>query len=444
MDPDRRARVSALLARLGAEVTSPDTGPELLTHVRAHQPLLALVDHDFAAVAGDGTWREVSASLPTMPIVVVSTDWPGTNSDPAVPGDDVALTPSLLKILGTLIEHDAPASASDGSCTDSPAALEPFVGNSPAIRHLAEEAHTALASESPILIEGETGAGKGVLAAWLHRHSSRACRAFVEFSCAGNSPELLESELLGDEGGEFEGPLSSGTGLLEVAEGGTLLLDEIGDLDPATQARLLRVLGKKRFRRRGETSEHHANIRIFVTTQRHLLDWVQQGRFREDLYYRISILSLHVPPLRDRASDIPVIARQMLKSLACALGRPEPALSPSAERILLGHSWPGNLRELRNVLERALLASGTGPIEPGDLVIDAHVTPFPPAGSEASTLEEMKRAYIERVLEEEHHHVERAARRLGIPRSTFYQQLRALGIPARRESAASLHRPGSR
>jgi transcriptional regulator with PAS, ATPase and Fis domain len=308
--------------------------------------------------------------------------------------------------------------------------VDPFLGESDEIRSLAAAARAALASDSPVLIEGETGSGKGVLAVWLHRHGSRARRPFIDLNCAGFSRELMDSELFGHERGAFTGAITSKPGLLEVADGGTLFLDEVGDMDGPIQAKLLKVIEERRFRRIGETGERRANVRIIAATHHDLAQLVRERRFREDLYYRIRVLSLHIPPLRQRGADLRVLVRALAHSIARDLGRPAPVISEAASRSLVERTWPGNLRELRNTLERAMLAAGERPIEPEHLGAEeappSRRSPDLPGG----TLLDVERAHIERVLEEEQN-VTRAARRLGMARSTLYQKLHALGITRR-------------
>src|SRR5262249_26797056 len=224
-------------------------------------------------------------------------------------------------------------------------------------------------------------------------------------------------------------------------DGGTLFLDEIGDMDVAIQAKLLKVLEGHRYRRVGDTRERQADVRVLVATHHHLLDRVHEGRFRADLFYRVSLLPLHLPALRERAGDLPVLARRILGSLGSDAGREAPMLTADAERALAAHAWPGNLRELRNVLERALLACDGGAIERRHLGLEhgheagqaAHRVP-------GGTLAHLERTYIERRLREERQHVGRAAERLGIPRSTFYQKLRSLGILTPRARVLALDR----
>ncbi len=307
-------------------------------------------------------------------------------------------------------------------------ALDPFVGTSRGIRYLAEEARRVLDADSPVLIQGETGTGKGVLARWLHETGLRREEAFVDLNCATLSRDLLESELFGHEAGAFTGASRRKEGLLEVAHRGSVFLDEIGDMDAAIQARVLKVLEEKRFRRLGDVRDRHVDVRLIAATHRDLEQLRREGRFREDLYYRISTLPLVIPPLRERPEDIPVVARAILERSSRARSLQSIVFSQEALAELQAYSWPGNIRELRNVLERALLVCDSHLIQPGDFRFAA--ARGPAAGpTDVPTLAELERRHIALVLELERGHVARAARRLGIATSSLYDRIRRHGIP---------------
>jgi len=295
---------------------------------------------------------------------------------------------------------------------------DPFVGESAAIKAFAEEAYRVLNSHAPILIQGETGCGKGVLAAWLHQHGPRAEEAFVDINCAGLSRELMESELFGHERGAFTGAASAKLGLLDVAHRGTAFLDEIGEIDLQLQPRLLKVLEEKRFRRVGDVRDHIVDIRLIAATNRDLARQTREGRFRSDLLFRINTISLTIPPLRRRTEDIPALAR----AVAIGLGVGPIELTEDAVRALQQHAWPGNVRELRNVIERALLLSG------GATIVRTEDLRFEAAGEPDEdvdmTLEEIERCHIERVMRAAGGSVEAAAVRLGISRSSLYERLK--------------------
>ena len=303
-------------------------------------------------------------------------------------------------------------------------AIDPFIGTSPAIRALAEQARKILSTESPILILGETGSGKGVLARWLHENSPRADEAFVDLNCAGLSRELLETELFGHEKGAFTSATASKQGLFEVAHRGTIFLDEVGDVDLQIQPKLLKVLEEKRFRRVGDVRDRQVDVRLIAATHQDIGQLVREKKFRDDLYFRISTIPLSFPALRERVEDIPTMAQYLLNKLSADLGRGEIILDEASVKALQAYSWPGNVRELRNVIERAVLLSDQRSIGLNDLHFDGHANVGAPFLDSRLTLLELEKQHIERVLQEEQGRVEKAARRLGIPRSSLYQKIK--------------------
>jgi len=307
---------------------------------------------------------------------------------------------------------------------------KPFQGTSDVIKRLSQEAHKIVHAERPILIQGETGTGKGVLAQWIHQNGPRSEEPFVDVNCAGLNKELLESELFGYEKGAFTGASGNKQGLIEVAHKGILFLDELGEMDVMVQPKLLKVLEDNRFRRLGDVRERVADIQIVAATNRNLMQSVREMRFREDLYFRISTFHLRIPPLRERREDIPLIARSLLQNLTKDLARGELELSPAAEEVLKSYPWPGNIRELRNVLERIALTCDTRVIEVHDLNLASRpgATPLQGQNDPTLTLVELEKQHITRVLGEEAGRVAQAAARLGIPRSTLYQKIKVYGI----------------
>ena len=309
-------------------------------------------------------------------------------------------------------------------------AINPFIGTSAAIRSLAEQAKRILASESPVLILGETGSGKGVLARWLHENSPRADEAFVDLNCAGLSRELLETELFGHEKGAFTSATASKQGLFEVAHRGTIFLDEVGDVDLQIQPKLLKVLEEKRFRRVGDVRDRQVDVRLIAATHQDIGSLVREKRFRDDLYFRISTIPLSFPALRERIEDIPTMAQYLLQKLSSDLGRPDLQLDEGSIQALQAYSWPGNVRELRNVIERAVLLSDQNNIGLKDLHFDGQANLGAPFLDSRLTLIELEKQHIERVLQEEQGRVEKAAKRLGIPRSSLYQKIKKHQIAA--------------
>jgi DNA-binding NtrC family response regulator len=307
--------------------------------------------------------------------------------------------------------------------------VDPFLGISSAIRNLREQAQRVVTSESPILIQGETGTGKTVLAKWIHAQGSRRNGPFVDLNCATFSRELLESELFGFERGAFTGALSPKPGLFEVAHQGTLLLDEIGDLDPRIQPKLLKVIEEKQLRRIGDVRDRTVDARLIAATNQELLHLVEEKRFRSDLYFRVSTIPIRIPPLRDRKQDLPMLSEFLLERSAVEIGRSGIRLSDDAMDRLAAYHWPGNIRELKNVLERAVLFSEGDVVGPSNLQFEMH-RDAESGLSTRMTLLEMEKSLILAVLREEHGKVPRAAERLGIPRSSLYQKIKAYGIVA--------------
>jgi DNA-binding NtrC family response regulator len=306
--------------------------------------------------------------------------------------------------------------------------INPFLGTSAAIRQLAALAERVAASESAVLILGETGTGKGVLAHWLHENSRRSSEPFVDLNCGGLSRELLETELFGHEKGAFTGAVTAKTGLMEIAHRGTIFLDEIGDMDIQVQPKLLKVLEEKQFRRLGETRDRKVDVRLVAATHHEMTRLMKEGRFRSDLYFRISTIPLITPALRDRREDIPILAQYLLNRLVADLGAEPMEITPDAMRSLQSYPWPGNIRELRNVLERAILLSGRRVLSERDLHFDAREEHKPSERNLTRTLEQVEREYIEEVLAAEGGRVEVTARKLGIPRSSLYSKIKQYGL----------------
>lgn len=346
--------------------------------------------------------------------------------------------PALLVMIRRALEHQRnwKVRTADRS-RDSRDVIDAFLGGSAVMRRLEREARVALEGAGAVLLVGETGAGKGVLARWLHRNGRRQGEPFVEINCAGLSRELLESELFGHEKGAFTGAVTAKPGLLEAAHRGTLFLDEIGDMDPAIQARLLKVLEEQRFRRVGDVRERRVDLRLISATRHDLEARVREGGFREDLFYRIAAIPLRVPPLRERREDIVPLARAVLARLCADLGRPELQLSPAAAEALTTHDWPGNIRELRNVLERALLVTRGTTMDVGllHLARPLHETATTADYPVDLPLHEVERRHIERVLAHHRGQVERAAVALGMSRSTLYEKVKRLGLGSPKHTA---------
>ena len=316
-------------------------------------------------------------------------------------------------------------------------------GNSRAMQDALALAGRAANSTATVLLLGESGTGKEVMARHIHRQSPRADEAFVAVNCATLAGDLLESELFGHERGAFTGAHKAKAGSIELAEGGTLFLDEVGELDPSVQAKLLRVLQERQFRRVGGTRTLEADIRIIAATNRDLRGEVDAGNFREDLYYRLNVISIRLPPLRERRDDLQALAEHALARYCSQLGRSGLTVSPETWEVLRGYSWPGNVRELNNVIERAVVLAPEGVIAVDDLpeeLRDAAVVEEEPRPATRSTEDgkvlpyreavvEAKRAIIIRALNETGGHQTNAAKLLGVGQPYLARLIKNLRVP---------------
>lgn len=348
-----------------------------------------------------------------------------------IPFDAAQVTAALAK-LTTLrrLRRENQALRHDAAALHAEALLD---GSSSAWQSLLALVRKIAPSQAPVLIQGETGSGKEVIARLLHNLSPRKEQPFLAVNCGAIHGQILESELFGHEKGAFTGAGSAKMGLLAAAEGGTLFLDEIGEMSGPMQVSLLRVLDRREYRQVGGTRTLHANVRFIAATNRDLQELVLQGRFRDDLLYRINTVPLTVPPLRARREDIPLLARHFLRA-ASAPRASARIFSPDALAMLAAYPWPGNVRELRNVVERIALlapADATGPITPQE--VSAALPPPSRQGSGASaspseSLEEAEKAHILRVLEAHHGNKTHTAKALQIDYKTLLTKLRNYGV----------------
>lgn len=365
--------------------------------------------------------------------------------------------PALLVILERLLDNERNRQKILANKTQQASkTLDPFIGSSKLILELKEKVKRVINADSPILILGETGTGKGILSKWLHENGHRSDEPFVDLNCAGLSKDFLETELFGHEKGAFTSAITSKTGLFEIAHQGTVFLDEIGDVDPQIQPKLLKVLEEKRFRRLGSTTDRQVDIRLIAATHQNLPQLVEEKQFRSDLYFRISTIPLRTPSLRERPEDIPLLASQILKELA-HLRHKEVKLSIEAEKTLQSYFWPGNIRQLRNVLEQAVLFSDGNTLFSKDLYLDFSLSQKNYFDEDKSknleklkkqndlvekeetqdnfvhmTLEENEKYHIERVLKYTRGRVEPAAKKLGISRNSLYIKIKKHNIASQK------------
>ena len=311
-----------------------------------------------------------------------------------------------------------------------------IVGASPAWRAVLVHASKVAPTETTVLLTGDSGTGKEVVARAIHRASARSAGPFVALNCAALPEQLLESELFGYEKGAFTGAYASRAGRLEQAAGGTLFLDEAGETSPLVQAKLLRVLEAREFQRLGGAKVLKADVRLVAATNRDLHAAIARGDFREDLFYRLSVFEIHLPPLRERPEDILLLTERFLGDLSRAVGRPAPGVSREARELLLAYSWPGNVRELRNALERAVILSEGGLVQAEHLpiavaqngaarVASAAAVELPPGGLD---LDELEKTLVAQALERAKNNRSRAAKLLGLTRAQLYTRLERYGL----------------
>ena len=302
-----------------------------------------------------------------------------------------------------------------------------IVGKSSALSDVISQARKVAATDVSVLINGETGTGKEVFARAIHSESQRRSEAFLALNCSAFSRELLESELFGYKAGAFTGAVKDKRGLLEEANHGTIFLDEIGEMALELQSKLLRVLETGEFVKVGDTKTTHVDVRILSATNRNLKEEIASGRFREDLYFRLSVFRIMLPPLRQRKEDILLLARQFIERYAKQIGRPAPVLSSEAKSLFLSYPWPGNVREMMNAVEHALIVCD-GEITRHDLPIDMLSGDTSTADDDAFDLKSVERNHIIKVLHHTHGNKTETARMLKIGLTTLYRKIEEYGI----------------
>jgi formate hydrogenlyase transcriptional activator len=306
--------------------------------------------------------------------------------------------------------------------------FEQIIGQSPALEAVLEQVEQVAPTDSTVLIQGETGTGKELIARAIHNLSSRCGRPFIKLNCAAIPFDLLESELFGHEKGAFTGAIAQKIGRFEMADKGTLFLDEVGDIPPGLQPKLLRVLQEQEFERLGSTRTHQVDVRLVAATNRNLVEMVRRNEFRSDLYYRLNVFPIALPPLRARREDIPALVEHFVEIYARRMGKQIDEISSEIMSELALYAWPGNIRELQNFIERSvILSSGSVLQAPFESLKAAATT----QAQEAVTLEEAERNHIRKILEQTRWVVSGpngAAARLGIKRSTLYFRMQKLGI----------------
>ena len=300
-----------------------------------------------------------------------------------------------------------------------------IIAESHKLKEVLSQAEMVAATNCTVIIQGDTGTGKELIAGFIHNHSPRRQQALIKINCAAIPLGLLESELFGHERGAFTGAMAQRLGRFELADKGSLFLDEVGDIPMELQPKLLRVLQEQEFERLGGTRTIQTNVRLIAATHRNLAQMVEEGTFRPDLFYRLSVFPITVPALRDRPEDIPHLVWHYTNTYARQFNRQIESIPVAAMESMVNYSWPGNIRELQNFIERAVILSRGSVLEPpvSELIRLNHHLPVEPI-----TLRDVERAHILRTLEKTNGQLARAAVLLGIPRSTLFYRLRRLGI----------------
>jgi DNA-binding NtrC family response regulator len=420
----------------GYEVTAVADGDEGFRQIRYHRFDAALLDLRLPGVDGLQLLKMFRVSNP-QGVAVMMTAYGTIQSAVAAlkaGAADYLLKPFapedlILLLRGLFAQQSTP---SDETAQPKIRRFGDLVYVSRKMASVCDLIATAAPSDATILVQGETGTGKELTARAIHRQSNRGERPLVCVSCAAIPETLLESELFGHEKGAFTGAIQERRGRFELAHGGTLFLDEVTDLGPAVQAKLLRVLQEKEFERVGGTRTIKVDVRLISATRKRLEDEVLAGRMREDLFYRLKVITIRLPPLRDRKEDILPLAEYFLEKYRPPLRKELPSLSPEAGRYLLAHSWPGNVRELEATIQRAVTLAKGSVLTPEDLAPE-HTLPVPSAPDASphllnEAIREVERRYLQEILQRVGGQRIRAAEMLGISRKTLWKKMKTLGL----------------
>ncbi len=453
VDDDRSVTTSIglLLKQAGYATHAEASAEAAVAWLEAHPCDLVLQDMNFsrqtAGEEGLALLSRVKSLCPRVPVVLI-TAWgsidlavrgikAGAADFVTKPWSNAHLLQTVRTALG-LASAAAPGPASpvpSREDLDGRADFGELVGEDPRLLRVLETVARVAATDASVLIVGESGTGKELVAEAVHRNSPRRRGPFIKVNLGGISVSLFESEMFGHVRGAFTDARADRKGRFEVASGGTIFLDEIGDLEAASQVKLLRVLQDRTFEPLGSSQRLTVDVRVVSATNRSLAEMVEHGRFREDLLYRINLITLRLPPLRERVGDIPILAARFLQAISIRYRREPVVLSPEAQRFLQQQPWPGNVRQLRQWLERAVLVRDARTLDVGDLAAVAGMDPatverevLPPVG--AMTLDEIEKAMIQKSMRHHAGNVSRVAQALGLSRAALYRRLEKYGIPA--------------
>jgi two-component system, NtrC family, response regulator AtoC len=432
-EPQMLIAINETLRRKGYSITTAGSGVEALCRLKEKNFHLVMTDMRMPEVSGLDLLKKVKSASPRTPVVLLTAYGTIQNAVDAMRlgAFDYLLKPFSSEALEAVVRRALDSAPG----TDDTSHLE-IVTQDPAFLRVLERADQAATSTATILIEAESGTGKELMAKRIHRASPRSSGPFVAVNCAALPENLLESELFGFEKGSFTGASVSKPGKFELANRGTLLLDEIGEMAPILQAKLLRVLQEREVDRIGGKDPVKIDVRVIATTNRDLFSLVRSGDFRSDLYYRLNVVCLNIPPLRERRSDIPLLADLFCKRYGKEFIKEGLRFGPSALERLTTHTWPGNVRELENAVQRAVALSNTIEIEVDDLVlpkVEGDAQPGPAAGT---TVREMERQLICNTLQDTGGNRTKAARLLGISLRTLRNKLNEFGLQDRQAKFA--------
>lgn len=429
-----RTTLSGIFEDEGYEAVTAGSGEEALRVAKEANPDIVILDVWLSGMDGIQTMEELREWNRDLPVIIISGH---ANIELAVKATkigayDILEKPlSMEKVLLTVYRalEKRELEIENKALKENLIRKSRLVGNSAKTNQLREQIKMAAASNSRVLILGESGSGKELVAHLLHENSTRADKSFVEVNCAAIPQELIESELFGHERGSFTGAFEMKKGKFEQADGGTLFLDEIGDMSLQTQAKVLRVIETQEFQRVGGNKNIKVDVRIISATNKDLSEEVKREAFREDLFFRMNVIPLKVPALRERPDDIPVLVEYFLESFALEYGQQPKKIAPEAVKILQKQMWPGNIRELKNVLERLVIMTPSKVITPGDLFIpDAKKSDYFAVDSLKDARELFERDFIAKKLEENAWNISKTSEVLDIERSNLHRKIKAYDI----------------
>ncbi|HEY3174296.1 MAG TPA: sigma-54 dependent transcriptional regulator [Candidatus Polarisedimenticolia bacterium] len=436
-DPDIKEVLGDRLVSLGHSVETAADGLQALEVLRADPPDLVLLDLMMPRMGGMQVlekMRQEGLDVTAL-VITAAASVPRTVEAMRNGAYDVLTKPfdpqQVTFIIAKALEREELRRANRLLNSELRQREPSLVGDSPALREIVSTAQRAAESRSTVLILGESGTGKEVLARSIHRWSDRRAGPFIAVNCVALSEDLLESELFGHEKGAFTGATQRKLGKFEIATGGTLFLDEIAELKPDLQAKLLRVLQEHRFERVGGTRSIDVDIRVIAATNRDLARAMEEGLFREDLYFRLNVITLTMPPLRERKEDIPLLQDYFLREFAAETKRPVGRVSEQVTRLLMRYEWPGNIRELENTIERAVVLGQDDEIVPDDLpahILDYRAREADDDGSFHAQVRQLKADLIREALRKAGGHHRRAAVSLGLNPTYLSRLIKNLGI----------------